>query len=120
MRRVRTPDLSNPQTQTASFAQDLEGPAITIAAPLEGAQFKQGQQHIADFSCTDNDSGVESCVGTVADGAAIDTSKIGYHTFTVTAKDKAGTETTKSVTYMVNSTDVTDDAGRRPCRRRWR
>ena len=41
MRRVRTPDLSNPQTQTASFAQDLEGPAISIAAPLEGAQFKQ-------------------------------------------------------------------------------
>jgi hypothetical protein len=105
MRRVRTPDLSNPQTQTASFAQDLDGPAISIAAPLEGAQFKQGSQHIADFSCTDSDSGVESCVGTVADGAAVDTSRIGYQTFTVTAKDKAGTETTKSVTYVVNSTD---------------
>ncbi len=105
MRRVRTPDLSNPQTQTASFAQDLEGPAIEIAQPLEGAQFKQGQEHIADFSCSDSDSGLESCVGSVADGAAIDTSKIGYQTFTVTAKDKAGTETTKSVTYVVNSTD---------------
>ena len=111
MRRVRTPDLSNPQTQTASFAQDLDGPAISIAQPLEGAQFKQGQQHIADFSCTDNDSGVESCVGTVADGAAIDTSKIGYQTFTVTAKDKAGTETTKTVTYVVNSTDVGSTPG---------
>ena len=38
------------------------------------------------------DSGVESCVGTVADGAAVDTSAIGYQTFTVTAKDKAGTD----------------------------
>jgi hypothetical protein len=111
MRRVRTPDMSNPQTQLASFAQDLEGPAISIAQPLEGAQFKQGQQHIVDFSCTDNDSGVESCVGSVADGAALDTSKIGIHTFTVTAKDKAGTETTKSVQFMVNSTDVTTTPG---------
>jgi hypothetical protein len=32
MRRVRNVDLSNPQTQTASFEQDLEGPAISIAA----------------------------------------------------------------------------------------
>jgi hypothetical protein len=111
MRRVRTPDMSNPQTQTASFAQDLEGPAIEIAQPLEGAQFKQGQEHIADFSCSDSDSGVESCVGSVADGAAIDTSAIGIHTFTVTAMDKAGTETTKSVTYMVNSTDRELEAG---------
>ena len=75
------------------------------------AQFKQGSQQIADFSCTDSDSGVESCVGTVADGAAVNTSAMGFHTFTVTAKDRAGTETTKSVTYMVNSMDVQIDAG---------
>jgi len=111
MRRVRTPDLSNPQTQTASFAQDLEGPAITVAAPLEGGQFKQNSQQIADFSCADADSGVESCVGTVADGAAIDTSKIGIHTFTVTARDKAGTVTTKTVQFMVNSADFPGGAG---------
>ena len=42
MRRVRQVDLSNPQTQMTSFAQDLEGAAITIAQPVEGAQFKQG------------------------------------------------------------------------------
>ncbi|HEX6022687.1 MAG TPA: hypothetical protein VFZ00_11875 [Solirubrobacter sp.] len=111
MRRVRTPDMSNPQTQTMSFEQDLEGPSIEIAQPLDGGQFKQGQQQIADFSCSDNDSGVESCVGTVADGEAIDTSKIGVHTFEVTAMDKAGTETTKSVTYVVNSTDQESTPG---------
>ena len=43
----------------------------------------------------------------MADGAAINTSAMGFHTFTVTAKDRAGTETTKSVTYMVNSVDYT-------------
>ena len=80
MRRVRTPDLSNPQTQTTSFAQDLEGPAIIVAAPLEGGQFKQGAAADRELQrALTRDSGVESCVGTVADGAAIDTSKIGYH-----------------------------------------
>ena len=111
MRRVRTPDMSNPQTQLASFEQDLEGPAITVAAPLEGGQFLQNSQQIADFSCADAGSGVESCVGTVADGAAFDTSTIGYKTFTVTAKDNAGTETTKTVQYVVNSTAVPTTPG---------
>ena len=78
--------------RSASFAQDLEGPTITVAAPLEGRRHAELPQ-IADFGCADSDSGVESCVGTVADGAAIDTSTIGYHMFKVTAKDKAGTVT---------------------------
>ena len=77
----RTPDLSNPQTQTASFAQDVEGPAITIAAATRGRPVLQGSsQQIADFSCADADSGVESCVGTVADGGGgRHESKIGDH-----------------------------------------
>jgi hypothetical protein len=105
MRRVRQVDLSNPQTQMTSFAQDLEGAAITIAQPVEGAQFKQGQAQTVSYSCTDADSGVESCVGPVASGGALDTSRIGVHEFKVTATDKAGNVTTKSVTYMVNSAD---------------
>ena len=56
-------------------------------------------------------SGIESCTGNVADGAPIDTSKIGYHTFTVTATDKAGNITTQSVEYVVNSTAVSRSAG---------
>ena len=105
MRRVRQVDLSNPQTQMTSFAQDLEGAAITIAQPVEGAQFKQGQAQTVTYSCTDSDSGVESCAGPVASGGALDTSKIGVHEFKVTAVDRAGNVTTKSVTYMVNSAD---------------
>ena len=105
MRRVRQVDLSNPQTQTTSFAQDLEGAAITIAQPVEGAQFKQGAAQTVTYSCTDSDSGVESCVGPVASGGALDTSRIGVHEFKVTATDRAGNVTTKSVTYMVNSAD---------------
>ena len=102
MRRVRTPDMGNPQTQTASFAQDLEGPAITIAQPLEGAQFKQGQQHVVDFSCSDEGgSGLASCEGSVPDGGLLDTASLGARSVTVTARDNAGNETTASADYRV-------------------
>ena len=96
MRRVRQVDLSNPQTQMASFAQDLEGASITIAQPVEGAQFKQGAAQTVNYSCADSDSGVESCVGPVASGGALDTSRIGVHEFKVTATDRAGNVTTKA------------------------
>ena len=49
--------------------------------------------------------GIESCVGDVADGADVDTSTLGEHTFTVQATDKAGNTDSKSVTYTV--VDVT-------------
>ena len=41
----------------------------------------------------------------MASGGALDTSTIGVHEFKVTAIDRAGNVTTKSVTYMVNSAD---------------
>ena len=85
---------------------DFVGPEIQIDSPVDGTEHAVGAVVQAGFSCTDANAGVESCVGTVADGAAINTSAMGFHTFTVTAKDRAGTETTKSVTYMVNSMDV--------------
>ena len=49
-------------------------------------------------------SGVDtgSLDSTKANGAAIDTSTVGPHTFTVTANDKAGNSRSVSVTYYVN------------------
>ena len=55
--------------------------------------------------------GVESCTGTVANGANVDTSKIGYQTFTVKAIDNAGNETTQSVEFVVNATEQTTTPG---------
>jgi len=100
MRRVRQVDLSNPQTQTTSFVQDVDGPAITSTD--EGKGFKLGSAATPQFTCTDGDSGVESCTASVTN---VDTSKIGYAKYTVTAKDKAGNVTTKDVQYMVNSAE---------------
>ncbi len=106
-KRAKTVETSNPQTQVGTYVGDNDKPTAAIAAPVAGGQFLQNSQQLADYSCADVGLGIESCTGNVADGAAIDTSKIGYHTFTVTATDKAGNITTQSVEYVVNSTAVT-------------
>ncbi len=101
-RRAKTVEISNPQTQVGSYEPDNGKPTVDVAAPIAGGKFLQNSQQIADFSCADAGLGLESCTGTVADGAAIDTSTIGYHTFTVTAMDNAGNSETKTVEYVVD------------------
>jgi hypothetical protein len=54
----------------------------------------------ASYACSDT-GGVKSCVGTVASGAAIDTSTLGARSFTVTATDISGNTATKTVSYNV-------------------
>lgn len=54
------------------------GPIAEIRTPANHAVYEVGQVVIADFSCAaDNGSGVASCVGTVPDGSAVDTSVAG-------------------------------------------
>ena len=86
---------------------DDTGPTVTIMTPADGADYAAGQNVIADFTCSDEaggsgietggletgGSGIDTCVGTVADGAAIDTSTLGDQDFTVTSTDEAGNET---------------------------
>ena len=104
LKRTNTFATSNPQTQAASFAPEAEAPTITVTSPVEGQGFKLGSTVLADFTCGDN-AAVESCIGTVADGAALDTGTLGNKVFKVTAIDTAGNITTKEVAYMVNSID---------------
>lgn len=56
---------------------------------------------MADYSCTDGQSGIATCVGTVADGVSIDTSESGFFMFSVTATDNAGNMVMASVSYSV-------------------
>jgi hypothetical protein len=82
----------NPQTQMTSFAQDLTGPTIDIASPVAGSVLTKNSVVPADFSCADAETAVESCVGTVADGAPIATGQIGSNfEFTVTARTSPAT-----------------------------
>ena len=94
----------NPQTQMTSFEQDLGKPTIDIASPVAGGVYTKNANVLADFSCADAETAVESCVGTVADGAPLATGNIGHFEFTVTAKDLAGNTETKTVVYSVLNT----------------
>jgi len=85
---------------------DATPPSITVTAPADGAVYAVGEQVTADFSCTDEHSGVASCVGSVAVGAAVDTGSVGEKTFTVEASDNAGNTASKTVNYAVADTSA--------------
>src|SRR5215207_6035360 len=89
--------------QLLTPAGDTTAPAVTISTPPDGATFIKGQAVAAGYSCQDEagGSGLASCTGTVANGALIDTSAVGSHTFTVTGADLAGNSATATSTYNV-------------------
>jgi hypothetical protein len=89
-----------PEVAMAQAPADATPPTITISAPSEGATFVVGQPVQAAYGCAD-DTAVADCAGPVANGAMIDTSGAGPHTFTVTAHDTAGNPATKTVSYSV-------------------
>lgn len=87
-------------TQTFNVTvRDTTAPTITLTAPR--GSFARNAVVLADYSCSDTGSGIASCVGSVPNGTAINTSVAGTFTFTVTATDVAGNPFTKSVSYTV-------------------
>jgi hypothetical protein len=79
----------------------------SIVTPANGATYNQGQVVDAVYSCADSgsgpglDAGNAGCGGTVANGAAVDTSTPGSHTFLVTATSQDDESTTRTVSYTV-------------------
>ena len=70
---------------------------------------------LASYTCTDPEGGSglapeNGCVGTVANGAAIDTSP-GGHSISVTAADAAGNQMTSTVSYTVGESVVAVTTG---------
>lgn len=79
-------------------------PQIAIRSPLDGSLVVKGATLTADYSCADpGGPGLATCSGPVADGAAIATSEVGPHPFSVTASDTAGAEQTRTAHYRVLS-----------------
>jgi len=93
-----------PSVNLIAFKVDADKPTVKITRPKAGADFKLGQVVKANYKCADKTkgSGLDTCVGTVANGHAIDTSTVGDHTFAVTATDKAGNTTTVNRSYHVH------------------
>ena len=60
-------------------ASDTTPPVVTLAPPAEGATFDHNEVVLASYSCSDEvgGSGIDTCVGDVANGADIDTSTWG-------------------------------------------
>jgi uncharacterized repeat protein (TIGR01451 family) len=90
------------------------GPTLSPAPSTNGGvpnSYLVGQTVNASYSCTDDRSGIVKCgTFTYAPGttlntgnlsSAVDTSKAGAQTFTVTAVDAAGNQTSASVNYTV-------------------
>jgi hypothetical protein len=88
--------------QSVTIEVDTVAPKVAIKKPANGASYALNQVVRASYTCTDAISGVASCVGTVADGASINTSTPGVQTFSVVGSDNAGNTTTQSITYTVN------------------
>lgn len=82
---------------------DLTPPAVVIAQPVDGAVFLPHQPVAVDYACSDALSGVASCTGPLPVGAALDTSAVGPHAFTVTAMDLAGKAATLTHHYRCST-----------------
>ncbi|MEI6727113.1 MAG: hypothetical protein WCN81_12925, partial [Actinomycetes bacterium] len=85
---------------------DTMVPTMTVGAPADGAHYAQHADVRADFSVTDDGSGLSTVTAdndgtTIVSGDAIDTSSLGSHTFSVDATDKAGNENWYPITYTV-------------------
>lgn len=99
--RVRVPGDS--VVTITARRKDTVAPVIEILSPADGVTYRNGESVVAVYSCTDPDghSDVTRCEGPVAAGAAVDTTRAGRHSFTVTATDASANSDTKTITYAV-------------------
>ncbi len=99
------PTPPNPAWSTTTIVPvDTTPPTIVVSTPSDGGQYPLGGTVAANYQCNDGTfgSGVATCAGDVANGAPIDTSSLGSHTFTVTASDNNGNVATPvTTTYTV-------------------
>ena len=91
------PGTSDPAYCTA------DPPTVTITTPPDGEVYPLNANVVADYACVEGAGGpgIQSCVGPVADGARINTSAVGLHTFKVTATSKSGLTAVKVHRFRV-------------------
>lgn len=85
------------------FDIDRSPPEVAIDPALDGATFDFEEPVTATYACTDQPglSGIASCDGDAPSGGRLDTARAGERTFTVTAVDRSGHRTTRTIAYTV-------------------
>jgi hypothetical protein len=99
-----TATSSDGQTGTRSISYTVAAaPSVTITSPASGARFEVAQSVVVAYSCQDGSRGpgILSCSGPVPNGANLDTSTPGLHSFAVTAISLDGQSVTATVLYTV-------------------
>lgn len=97
----------HPQAVTLTYTVAAP-PKAVIDTPLAGGTYTLGAVVKTEFSCKEGAGGpgIEACVdsgGTPAGSGTLDTSTVGTHTYTVTAKSKDGLAATTTIEYTVSA-----------------
>ncbi|HET6494218.1 MAG TPA: hypothetical protein VFH61_02500, partial [Thermoleophilia bacterium] len=93
-------------TSTRVTRVDTTPPSTSSVTPVDGATYTEGSTVTCGWTCSDTNSGVVTETARldgspIAEGAAIDTTGIGAHTFAISATDLAGNEGLTTVAYSV-------------------
>lgn len=107
---------SSPHWSGIQPPADTTGPEVTINL-VDGSVVEKDAVVNVFYDCDDSatgGSGIQSCIGTVPDGALLDTSTVGSHSFTVTGTDGAGNVTEVTRNYTVNAPPSSGGSGGDP------
>jgi YVTN family beta-propeller protein len=100
--------VANLDENTVSEISTSPAPKASIESPATGGSYLVGAVVTTKFSCTEGEGGpgLESCTdshGGSGTSGTLETSTLGPHTYTVTAKSKDGQTGTASISYTVEA-----------------
>lgn len=88
-------------TARTNVLVDNTPPEIFVVSPSQDDVYVLNQPLLADWSVTDNLSGVKSAGASVESGRAVDTGSVGQKTFNVDAVDNAGNRASRIINFSV-------------------
>ena len=103
----------DPPSVATSATRFHAAPVVTIDSPANGQTVDLGTPLSASFACSAS-AGVQTCNGTTANGASLDTSTPGTFTYTATAVDVLGQVATRTARYTVKAPATTNVPQRQP------